>query len=217
MIDASSRRQDDDLAYLKRLAIAGRGQPAPFLLLIAVFGGAYGFALLAILIAFAIEGLPQPGTPVTGPISNFVGAWAIVASHLAFFGALAWTVWRTIGPNRTRLNRTAAATWSAAFVALVMTYVVFQMATRNQPASDAVHTSQIMWSIALILWGGAWLVTAIASDRRWLLGVAGGSFLAAAALDWVGAATLVALPIICASLICLAFVPAVILMREKRR
>lgn len=217
MTDVPTRRDDDDLAYLKRLAMAGRGEPAPFLLLMAVFGGAYGFGLLAILIAFAIEGLPQPGSPVTGPISNFVGAWAIVASHAAFFSTLAWTLWRTIGPNRVRLSRTAAATWSASFVALVVTYIVFQMATRDQATADVAHTNLIMWSVVLILWGCAWWVTAIASDRRWLLGVSIGSFAAAAALAWVGANAFAALPIICASLIFLAFAPAVVLMREKRR
>lgn len=217
MTDVPSRRDDDDLAYLKRLAVAGRGEPAPFLLLIAVFGGVYGFALLAILGAFMIEGLPKAGSPVEGPISNFVGRWAIIASHLAFFATLVWTAWRTIGPNRVRLSRTASATWSASFVALVVTYVVFRLYTRDEPLTDAVHTSPIMLSVVLILWGAAWWITALSSDRRWLFLVAIGSFAAAGALAWTGIGSLTALPIICASLILLAFVPAVILMREKRR
>lgn len=216
MTDLPSR-PDDDLAYLKRLAVAGRGEPAPFLLLIAVFGGAYGFGLLAILTAFLIEGLPQPGSTVTGPISNFLGAWVIIASHLAVFGTVVWTVWRTVGPNRIRLNRTASATWSASFVALVMTLIVFRLFTRNEPLSDIVHTNQIIGSVVLILWGAAWWITALASDRRWLLFVAFGSFFAAAGLSWVGMGSLAALPIICGSLIFLAFVPAVILMRERLR
>ena len=69
----------------------------------------------------------------------------------------------------------------------------------------------------LILWGAAWWTTAIASDRRWLIAVAIGSFGAAAALAWVGTASLAALVVMCASLILLAFAPAVILMRETRR
>lgn len=217
MTDVPSRRDHDDLAYLKRLAVAGRGEPAPFLLLIAVFGGAYGFALLAILGAFMIEGLPSAGSPVEGPISNFVGRWAIITSHLAFVATLVWTVWRTIGPNRVRLSRTASATWSASFIALVVTYVVFRLYTRDEPLTDAVHTSPIMLSVVLILWGAAWWITALSSDRRWLFLVAIGSFSAAGALAWAGIGSLTALPIICASLILLAFVPALILMREKRR
>ncbi len=217
MIDIPSRQDDGDLAYLKRLALAGRGEPAPFLLLIAVFGGAYGFALLSILTAFMIEGLPKPGSPVEGPISNFVGRWAIITSHLAFFGAVLWTAWRTIGPNRIRLSRTASATWSASFAALVVTYVVFRMFTRDEPLTNVIHTNQIMVSVVLILWGAAWWITALSGDRRWLILVAIGSFAAAVALAWLGLGSLTALSILCASLIFLAFVPAVILMREKRR
>lgn len=217
MTDAPSRQNDDDLAYLKQLAVAGRGEPAPFLLLIAVFGGAYGFALLAILAGFMIEGLPRPGSPVEGPISNFVGRWAIITSHLAFFGTLIWTAWRTLGPNRVRLSRTASATWSASFVALVVTYIVFRLYTRDEPLTDTVHTSPIMLSVVLILWGAAWWITAMSSDRRWLFLVAIASFAAAAALAWTGIGSLAGLPIICASLIFLAFVPAMVLMREKRR
>ncbi|VXB00759.1 hypothetical protein [Brevundimonas sp. G8] len=217
MTDSPTRPEADDLAYLKRLAIAGRGAPAPFLLLIAVFGGAYGFALLAILVACLIDGVPQPGMPVTGPISNFVGMWAIIGSHLCVFAALAWTAWRTIGPNRVRLSRTAFATWSASFIALVMTVIVFPMFTRNEMSNESVHTAHIVPSVVLILWGCAWWITAITSDRRWLVLVGLGSFAAAAALAWVGVGTFDALPIMCASLIGLAFIPAVILMRQARR
>jgi len=54
------------------------------------------------------------------------------------------------------------------------------------------------------------------SERRWLMAVAVGGFAAATALGWAGN-TIWMLPIIGASLIFLAFVPAVILMREQRR
>ncbi|WP_295192595.1 hypothetical protein [uncultured Brevundimonas sp.] len=217
MTQSTSSSSSADLAYLKRLAVAGSGQPAPFLLLIAVFGGAYGFALLAILTAFMIEGLPQPGAPVTGPISTFVGSSGIIGSHLVFFGAVAWTIWRTLGPNRVRLSRSATATWSASFIALVATVVVFHLVTRNEAAPDATKIAQVIWPVVLILWGAAWWTTAIASDRRWLIAIAIGSFGAAAALAWVGTASLAALVVMCASLILLAFAPAIILMREMRR
>lgn len=159
MTHSSSSRDEADLAYLKRLAEAGRGQPAPFLLLIAVFGGAYGFALLAILTAFIIEGLPQPGTPVTGPISNFMGSWVIIGSHLVFFATVAWTIWRTLGPNRVRLSRSATATWSASLIALVATFVIFHLVTRNEAAPDATKIAQVIWPVVLILWGAAWWTT----------------------------------------------------------
>lgn len=205
-----------DLAYLKRLAAAGRGEPAPFLLLMAVFGGAYGFGLLAVLIAFLIEGPPQPGTAAPGPISNFLGAWVFIAAHLTFLAALVWTAWRTIGPSRTRLNRTASATWSASFIALVVIVAALRLFTRDEPFTDAVFTAQFLGPILLVLWGSAWWITAITSDRRWLLLVAAGSYSAAVALAWIGQ-TLLALPIMCACLIGLAFLPAVLLMRERGR
>ncbi len=217
MTHSSSSRDEADLVYLKRLAIAGRGQPAPFLLLIAVFRGAYGFALLAILTAFMIEGPPQSGTPVTGPISNFVGSWGIISSHLIFFATVAWKIWRTLGPERVRLSRSATATWSGSFIALVATFVVFHLVTRNEAAPDATKIAQVIWPVVLILWGAAWWTTAVASDRRWLIAVAIGSFGAAAALAWVGTASLAALVVMCASLILLAFAPAMIPMRETRR
>ncbi|MGO4409815.1 MULTISPECIES: hypothetical protein [unclassified Brevundimonas] len=202
-----------DLAYLKRLAVAGRGEPAPFLLLMAVFGGAYGFGLLAVLLAFLIEGAPQPGKTL-GPISDFLGSWVFIAAHLAFLTALVWTAWRMIGPNRARLNRAASATWSASFIALVAIIAALRLFTRGEPSTDAVHTAQFIGPILLVLWGSAWWVTAITSDRRWLLLIAVGSFSAAVALAGVGQSIL-ALPIMCACLIGLAFVPAVLLIRKR--
>ncbi len=211
----TARSDESDLAYLKRLALAGRGEPAPFLLLMAVFGGVYGFTLLALILAFLIEGAPSPGVPPQGPISNFLGRWSFIAAHLIFLAALGWTVWRTIGPRRIGLNRAASAIWSAAFIGLVTTWISISLFTRNEPPSDAVYAAHLTGPILLTLWGCAWWATAIASDRRWLLTVAAGSFAAAIGLAWVGNSIL-ALPIMCASLILLAFAPAMLLMRGRR-
>lgn len=209
-----AKTAENDLAYLKRLATAGRGEPAPFLLLMAVFGGVYGFALLSVIVAFLLEGVPTTSGDV-GPISNFLGRWVFIASHLAFLLALLWTVWRTLGPRRVRLNRAASAIWSGAFIALITTYAAALLFTRNEPPSDAVYAIHFVGPVLLILWGSAWWATAIASDRRWLLGVAAGSFGAAVALAWV-ANTLWALPIMCGCLLLLAFMPAILLMRARR-
>lgn len=214
MSDAA-RSDESDLAYLKRLAQAGRGEPAPFLLLMAVFGGVYGFALLALIVSFLIEGLPTPGAPPQGPLSNFLGQWAFVIAHLAFLAAVGWTIWRTVGPRRIRLNRAASAIWSAAFIGLVTTWIAISLFTRDEPPSDAVYAAHLTGPILLTLWGCAWWATAVASDRRWLLAVAVGSFAAAIALAWVGN-SLMALPVMCASLILLAFAPAMLLMRGRR-
>lgn len=208
-----SSSDESDLAYLKRLASAGRGEPAPFLLLMAVFGGAYGFAILAILIGIAIEGLPGPGR--AGPVVQTLNL-SIFAAHLVFLGALIWTVWRTFGPNRIRLSRAATATWSAAFIAMVTIVVGFSVFTRDQLPTDAVYASYLLPPVLLVLWGAAWWVTAILNDRRWLLLVALGSFGAAIAMAIIGN-TPPLLPLACACLLLLAFLPAVVLMRQRGR
>jgi hypothetical protein len=216
MSDAAAPTSDEsDIAYLKRLAVAGRGEPAPFLLLMAVFGGAYGVAMLAVLLGIMIEGLPGPeaGPPHAGPLVQALNL-SIFAAHLAFLGALIWTVWRTLGPNRIRLSRSATATWSAAFIAMVTTVVSFRVFTQDQLPTDAVYASYLMPTVLLVLWGAAWWITAILNDRRWLLLVAMGSFAAAIAMAVVGNAPPL-LPLSCACLLLLAFLPAVILMRQR--
>ena len=70
--------------------------------------------------------------------------------------------------------------------------------------------------VLLVLWGCAWWVTAILSERRWLLAVAVASFIAAVAMAAVGNTP----PILLATAVCLlglAFVPAILLMLERRR
>jgi hypothetical protein len=216
MSDAAAPTSDEsDIAYLKRLAVAGRGEPAPFLLLMAVFGGAYGVAMLAVLLGIMIEGLPGPeaGPPHAGPLVQALNL-SIFAAHLAFLGALIWTVWRTLGPNRIRLSRSATATWSAAFIAMVTTVVSFRVFTQDQLPTDAVYASYLMPTVLLVLWGAAWWITAILNDRRWLLLVAMGSFAAAIAMAVVGNSPPL-LPLSCACLLLLAFLPAVILMRQR--
>ncbi len=208
---------ESDLAYLKRLASAGRGEPAPFLLLMAVFGGGYGFALLAILIGVAIEGLPGPATgrAEAGPIVQALNL-SVFAAHILFLVALIWTVWRTLGPNRVRLSRAATATWSAAFVAMITMVVGFRIFTEDQLPTDAVYAAYLLPSVLLTLWGAAWWVTAILNDRRWLLLVAIGSFGAAIGMAIIGNSP-PALPLAAACLLFLAFLPAVILMRQRAR
>ena len=211
---SATRSDESDLAYLKRLAVAGRGEPAPFLLLMAVFGGVYGFAALAVMAALLIDGWPTEGA-APGPATRFLGGWIFVAAHLAFLAALLWTGWRTFGPNRVSLNRAASATWTAAFIGLVVVVAMIRLFTRNEPSTDAVYAAHLLGPMVLVLWGCAWWVTAIISERRWLLGVAVGSFAAALALAWVGNSVAM-LPIMGLSLVLLAFAPAVTLMRERR-
>lgn len=210
-------RDESDIAYLKRLAVAGRGEPAPFLLLMAVFGGGYGFAMLAIWLGLVVEGVPQAanGRSEAGPVVQALN-WGIWAVNFAFLVTIVWTIWRTLGPNRVRLSRAATATWSAAFIALVTTIASFNVFTQAQLPTDAIYAVYMMPPVLLILWGSAWWVTAILNDQRWLLLVAVGSFMAAFILAEIGNAPAL-LPAASACLLLLAFLPAVILMRQRGR
>lgn len=204
---------ETDIAYLKRLAQAGRGEPAPFLLLMAVFGGAYGLWATLTCLTVLFEFATGDGTPVLGAASQAVSAWGFTAANIAFVAALAWTLWRTFGPARIAVSRSAAAIWSAAFIGLVTVIgATFASADASHPAFDAGSLS----SVLLMLWGCAWWATAIASDRRWLLAVGIGSFVAAIALPAVGT-SFWGFPILAASLVLLAFLPATLLMRARKR
>lgn len=212
MTDASSS-DAADLAYLKRLAEAGRGEPAPFLLLIAVFGGAYGLwsaaTCVGVFVVAGVSGVPSAPNEVVQTLS----ASLFTAANIAFVATAIWTIWRTFVRHRHSLSRSAIATWSAAFAALVaVVAATFAGADTSHPLFDAGGISVV----SLILWGAAWWATAINSDRRWLLSVAIGSFAAAIALAAVGPG-LWGFPLIAASLIFLAFVPAVLLMRGRGR
>lgn len=204
----------DDLAYLKRLALAGRGAPAPFLLLMAVFGGAYGLwavlTCLAVLFAFATgdEG------PAFGDRLMAISSWGFVVANLVFIAGVGWTLWRTLGPRREAVSRSAAAIWSSAFFGLLTVLGATFASART--TSHVVFDAGALSAILLILWGCAWWATAIASDRRWLLAVAGGSFVAAVVLTALGQ-SFWGFPILAACLILFAFLPAVLLMREGRR
>jgi hypothetical protein len=206
--------EESDIAYLKRLAVAGRGEPAPFLVLMAVFGGAFGLALTILCLQGLID--PDGMRPGAKPSAlSGVLRWSFVVAELVFVLALIWTAWRTFGPNRVRLSRAATATWSAAFIAMVTTIISFSGFTQDQLPTDAVYAAYLMPSVLLMLWGSAWWVTALLNDRRWLLLVAVGSYGAAIALAVVGNSPPI-LPLGAACLLLLAFLPAVLLMLERR-
>lgn len=207
--DASS---ESDLAYLKRMASAGRGEPAPFLLLMAVFGGAYGLFALVISVATLAELFTGEGTPKIGAPIQQIASWGFAAASVAFICAALWTLWRTFGPQPIAVSRSAVAIWSAAFIGF-LSVIGALMASATAPY--AIFTADGLASALLILWGCAWWATGIASDRRWLLGVGLGSFVAAMALP-IATPNFWGVPVLAACLLLLAFLPAVLLMRERR-
>ena len=204
-----------DLAYLKRLASVGRGEPAPFLLLMAVFGGAYGMAFLSISASIHLLGPEAFTASSRTPLIQFLSLTPFIAHGLFLLTAL-WTAWRTFGPNRIKLSRSASAVWSAAFIALIVVVAAFSIYSDGEPGTDQIHTIYMLPPALLVLWGCAWWVTAIMSQRRWLFAVAVGSFIGALAMADVGNSPLI-LMLAAACLLLLACLPAVVLMLERRR
>ena len=198
-----------DLSYLKRIAHAGRGRAAPFLPIMAVFGAAYGVCFLLIYASIVIDGADDRGG-VFYPWVHYIPAVA----HLAFVIMAFWTAWRTLASRGRGLSRSATAAWSAAFVAFVTVIGAFLLYARAEPASDVVYTAYMLPPMILALWGAAWWATALMTDRRWLLIVAIASFGAALAAAAIGN-SLQLLLLVGVCLIVLAFVPAVLLMRER--
>lgn len=209
----SAPSNESDLAFLKRLAVAGRGEPAPFLLLMAVFGLGYGLTAIGLYIS-VLTGFPvTPGSPHA---TIKAAGYMLLASHVAFLVTLLWTGWRTFGPRRIRLSRAASATWTAAFLGLVVILIAIRLFARDEPPTDQVYSIHFIGPVLLVLWGCAWWVTAILTERRWLLAVATGSFAAALAMAWTQN-TPPGILVGGLSLVLLAFVPAVLLMLERRR
>jgi hypothetical protein len=204
-----------DLAYLKRLAAAGRGEPAPFLLLMAVFGGGYGLSFLSIGVSIHLLG-PEAFTLSSQTPFVRLLSWTPFIAHAMFVSALLWTAWRTLGPRRTKLSRAAVAIWSGAFIAFVAVVTTFYLYTEGEPPTDHVYTAYMMPPVLLILWGCAWWVTAMLSERRWLFVVAIGSFIGAVAMAVVGNSPPI-LMLSAACLLLLACLPAIVLMLERRR
>ena len=202
-----------DVAFLKRMALAGRGEPAPALVLMAVFGLAFGLVCLGFYIQMiTLDGPPPLGR--SGPWLWF-NSYSIPAAGLAFLIALGWTGWRSFAADRRPLNRGALAAWSGAFCGLLISVTAVRIFTRFEPPSDAVYGIYLVPTILLVLWGVAWWTTAIVSRRPWLIGVALASWAMAVAAAWVGN-SLTLMAVAAASLLGLAFAPAVILMVRQR-
>ena len=205
--------QESDLSYLRRLISAGRGEPAPLLLLMAVFGGGYGLAAASL---YCLN-LFQPGWIEAGHRGAWfeVFRWSLLAAHVAFIGTLGWTIWLGLRGRHAPLNRAASAIWTSALIGFVTAVAAAAIFARSEPSSDAVYSIYLLGPFLLVLWGCAWWATAFATDRPWLVSVALGSFVAAGVSAFAGN-SLEAVLVAAASLWLLAFVPAIALMRWRR-
>ncbi len=201
--DASSSLSDD-LAFLRRMAMAGRGGSAPVLPLMALFGAVYGLTFLLIYVD-VISGGRLPGWTHVLPM----------AAHIVFLIGVGWTAWRALSTRGRGLSRPAGAVWSAAFIGFVVMVAAFRVYADGEPSTDQIYTSYMLGPVLLVLWGMAWWTSAIATHRNWLFVVAVASFAAALAAAAIGnSAQLLLLAGTC--LLGLATLPALVLMRGER-
>lgn len=205
-----------DLAYLKSVAAAGRGRPAPAVPLMAVFGGGFGLGELVVWFEqVAFNGGEFFDGPAPG-VWDTVNGVLFIGAHLAFLLTLLWTGWRVLQTRGAGMNRGAAAAWTAAFAGLMVTVASVWLIGRAPYQGHPDTVGHLAPTVVLTLWGCAWWVTSIVTGRRWLGLVAvssGVMALLAAALVDTGWLKLIS----ASSLLGLAFLPAVMLLWQARR
>jgi hypothetical protein len=193
----------DDIAYVSALAQEGRRTP--------LLGGAI---LVAAGVIFGIASLLHwailSRVLALGPTALNVMWFCAVA---LFLGALFVLKARLSGrPGaRSATNRASGAAWAgmggAAFAIAAALFIAVWK------TGDWIFMG-LFPPVILALYGAAWAVSAAMADRRWLNGVALGSFAAAIASAWlIGSASQYL--IYAAALFLLAAVPGLALMREE--
>ena len=150
----------DDLSYLRSLAEAGRNAPlaaGPYLL---AGGGTFAFASVAIGLA-EVGMLPYPTNSVAVPV--------MIGALLAFGLILAMLRKRDAGRAQNDTNRAVGAVWTAAGLGIFFYFVAVQVASWRM-GSFALTNSITL--VVLLLYGAAWLVTALVARQNWMFGVA---------------------------------------------
>ena len=150
----------DDLSYLRSLAEAGRNAPlaaGPYLL-----AGGGTFACASVVIGLAEFGmLPYPANSVAVPV--------MIGALLAFGLILAMLRKRDAGRAQNDTNRAVGAVWTAAGLGIFFYFVAVQVASWRM-GSFALANSITL--VVLLLYGAAWLVTALVARQNWMFGVA---------------------------------------------
>lgn len=198
---------EDEVTFLKRLAVSGRGAPVPMARLLAIFGLIYGLSALTqyAMIKLFLAGLME-GRDMYPVLSWMYGGGSV----LFFLCAAAFCVSALVRRGKPALNTWAGAGWTAAGLALVTTILC---AVLMFPRTRDPFLIMALPSILAVLYGAAWWVAGAVTGRVWLRFVAAGSFLSA--LAW--AVTLRhydGFLVAGVSLILLAFIPGVILSRR---
>lgn len=192
MTDTAPADHDADLAFLKRMALAGQGRPAPLAGLMTVFGLAYG---LMFTVQYGLTRiLLSAGDGMAVALNQMIAGLSLLA-HAAVLAAMIWSGW-SVFRRRSLMNRAAAHLFGA----------------RNPPEFGFHHLG-LLPSVLLALWGAAWLTVGVATRRRWAQATGAASF-GAAILAALFANTLELFLVAGASLFLLAFLPGLMLMRR---
>lgn len=209
MTDTVPADPDADLAFLKRMALAGQGRPAPLAGLMTVFGLAYGLMFTA---QYGLtRALPPADDGMAVALNQTIVGLSVLA-HAVVLTTLIWSGW-SVFRRRSLMNRAAAGAWAGAFLGLVTMVAGFLLFGARNPPEFGFHHLWLLPSVLLALWGAAWLTAGVATRRRWAQATGGASF-GAAILAALFANTLELFLTAGASLLLLAFLPGLLLMRR---
>jgi len=200
---------ESDLTFLKKLAASGRGKPAPMAGLLMSFGLIYGLTVLLLWVlsfTFLSGGLSRAGLNAWMR-PTWVSANILFLILLLVFTAQAWLR----RGESTKMNPVASAAWTAAALSLltVITSLVIFGGLRNND-----YALNILPAITLVLWGAVWFVSASATGQKWIYAVAMGSFAAALISARTGLLSVNGFLVVAMSLLLLAFVPGLVLLRK---
>lgn len=193
----------DDIAFMR--ALAEEGSQVPLL------GGGVSLAAGLIFAAASVghwlivEGVLRVSE--WGLLINWIGAGVI-------FGVVCRMLVKRAGSRpgaASSVNKATGSAWSAVGLAIVTIFLAL-CATAWVTRNGAVFN--VLPVLILALYGAAWSVAADLTRRRWIRGVALGSFAAAVMMGLLAGSSWLMLAY-AAALILLAAVPGIILLRQE--
>lgn len=189
----------DDIAYLKALAEGGRESMTEGGMILVAAGGCYG---LASLVQWAALERLAPAAS---------SSWAWFAALVVFFLALFLTKRRQARMGQR--SQASGLAWTGIGWGLFVIFCAIAVATWRTQSVLLISFSP---SIVLTLYGAAWMVAAMVTQKLWLWLTAAGSFVGALISAWLVQDTAQWL-FYAFALFLLAFLPGLVFMIGGRR
>lgn len=195
----------DDIAFMRALAQEGRRAP--------LLGGALLLAAGLIFSAATLVSWAISAGLINLPVVWITGVWLVAAVVFYVVFALLAGHWRRTGkPGAlTATNRAFRWAWSAGGCAMTVISVGSVLIALR------LHTWLVFATfptIVLSIYGAAWMISIVLSDRWWVRWVAAGCFLAAIGLPLLPNVQIESLALAAALLLLMA-APGAALMREE--